>query len=291
MLKVWVLLLAVACLQEANVSQQASDGSGYTLRLSDGQVEMHEGNSKFKVRLTAAQLKAREGFGSAVQIEAGGARQDKSPLQFAELAFSFTRQGTTYVCTLVNTRLQREIAFSTDACPEPEIATQRHDQNTASGSINLNIKLTSLASVNTYRIRLLQGWKNTAEEQEVRFTGIKKVYHAGTACEQEVLVDALAQQKMTEKRISYEVRDREILVKLDESKVLAGVDCDTRRLIFTAQANDATDVIMHLIGIDKDESGADYRIGYGYGKEKINEKIMMFATPVRFRVIKVETTP
>ena len=291
MLKVWVLLLNVACLHEASVSQQASDGSGYTLHLSEGRVETHEGNSKLKARLMTAKLAAREGLASNVQIVAGSARRDKSPLQFAELAFSFARQGTAYACTLTDTRLQREIAFSTDACLSREIATQTHDQNATSSSINLKIKLTNLSIVREFAMRLLQGWRKKLAVQNVSFSGIKKVYREGTDCEQEVLVDQLAQRKMTEKHISYEVRDREILVWLDRHRTLADVDCDTSHVIFTAQANDATDVIMHMIGLDKDKSGADYRIGYGSGKKKTDEKIMMFATPVRFSVIEVETTP
>jgi len=279
----WMLLLSVACLQEANVSQEASDEGDYTLRLSEGQVEMHEGNSKFKATLTAAQLKKREGFRSAVQIEAGSARQNKSPLSFTTLVFNFTQRGTAYTCTMNNTRLQREIAFSTDACLE--IVTQRHDQNTASGSINLKIKLNNLATIETLQMRLLQEWKKTAEEQEVRFTGIKKVYRARTACEQEVWVDLLAERKMTEEQISYTLSNKAILIWLNKTKVLADINCDTSRLIFTAQANDKKNVIVHLISIERDGSGSDYRIGHSFGR------IMMFATPVKFEVVKAETTP
>lgn len=281
-----MLLLAVACLQEANVSQEASDEGDYSLRLSEGQVEMHDGNSRFKATLTTAQLQEREGFGSAVQIEAGSAHHDKSPLQFATLAFNFTQRSTAYACTLNNILLQREIAFSMSACQEiTAITTQKRDQNTTSSSIDLKIKLTSLSIVRDFRMRLLQGWKKTAAVQEVRLTGIKKVYRAGTDCEQEVWVDSLAEQKMTGKQISYEVLDKAILIWLNKRKKLADINCDTSRLIFTAQANDATGVIVHLIGIEQDGSGSDYRIGYSVGR------VMMFATPVRFKVVKAETTP
>lgn len=287
MLKVWVLLLNVACLHEASVSQQAGDGSDYTLHLGEGRVEMHEGNSKFKVRLMTAKLAAREGYGSAVQIEAGSAQHDKSPLQFAELAFSFTQQGTAYACRLTDTRLQREIAFSNDACRA--IVTQRHAQGTASSSIDLDIKLTNLPIVRMFNMRLLQGWRKKKAKQTVSFSGIRKVHREGTNCEQEVLVDRLADREMTKKHISYEVLGKAILVWLDKKKTLGDADCDTSHVIFTAQANDATGVIMHMIGIDRDKSGADYRIGYGSGSDK--KKIMMFATPVRFDVTRVATTP
>ena len=286
MLRIWMLLLNVACLQEANVSQEASGGSDYTLHLSEGQVEKHEVNSRFEATLTAAQLQEREGFGSAVQIERGSARHDKSPLQFAELRFSFTQRDTAYTCTLHNTLLQREIAFSMSACREiTAIKTQTHDQNTASSSINLTIKLTNLAIVNTFEMRLLQGWKKTAAEQEVRLTGIKTVYGAGTDCEQEVWVDSLAKSKMTEKRISYTVLDKGIRIQLNKQKKLADVDCDTSRVIFTAHANDKKKVVVHVVGIEKDGSGGDYIIGISF------DKIRMFATPVRFKVVKAETTP
>ena len=134
-----MLLLGVACLREDNVSQEADVNDNYTLHIGAGKVTDGEGGQALPATLTVMKLAAREQFAEPVAMTADKPLSDKSPLRFSEITFGFVQQDTTYTCTLRDTHLQREIAFSMTKCTDVSTEAQVNKKNHQQSRMWLNV--------------------------------------------------------------------------------------------------------------------------------------------------------
>lgn len=151
------------------------------------------------------------------------------------------------------------------------------DQPQNSVSKELNLRITNIGIINTFRMDVPRGWGKHARWQQPSYTGTSHLYKA-TNCNQEMIIDNRVKQLVKDRSFLCKYGPNGLYITYDRDRGRgASVSCDTKTVIFVSSTG-SNGAILHVIGLDSDSSGN----AYAFSRDDFRGGYVLSATPVAF---------